>query len=60
MTAIPILLWYPSEPAGELLKLLGLALLAVAVLLTLWSMAIYFRVFLATLDETNADPDAGS
>jgi CDP-diacylglycerol--glycerol-3-phosphate 3-phosphatidyltransferase len=54
MTAIPILLWYPSEPAGEELKLLGLVLLAAAVLLTLWSMVIYFRAFLATLEEQDA------
>ncbi|MEL0162767.1 MAG: CDP-diacylglycerol--glycerol-3-phosphate 3-phosphatidyltransferase, partial [Halieaceae bacterium] len=33
MTAIPILLWYPSKPAGEELRLLGLFLLALAVLL---------------------------
>jgi CDP-diacylglycerol--glycerol-3-phosphate 3-phosphatidyltransferase len=45
MTAIPILLWYPSEPAGEYLRLLGLVLLGIAVVLTLWSMAIYFKVF---------------
>jgi CDP-diacylglycerol--glycerol-3-phosphate 3-phosphatidyltransferase len=54
MTAIPILLWYPSEPAGEQLRLLGLVLLAAAVLLTLWSMIIYFRAFLATLEEQDA------
>ena len=54
MPAIPILLWYPSEPAGEELKLLGLVLLAAAVLLTLWSMIIYFRAFLATLEEQDA------
>jgi phosphatidylglycerophosphate synthase len=47
-------LWYPSEPAGEELKLLGLVLLAAAVLLTLWSMVIYFRAFLATLEEQDA------
>ncbi|MEL0305776.1 MAG: CDP-diacylglycerol--glycerol-3-phosphate 3-phosphatidyltransferase [Halieaceae bacterium] len=60
MTAIPILLWYPSKPAGEELRLLGLFLLAVAVLLTLWSMVIYFRAFLATLKEAEPDPGTGS
>lgn len=60
MTAIPILLWYPSKPAGEELRLLGLFLLALAVLLTLWSMVIYFRAFLATLKEAEPDPGAGS
>lgn len=60
MTAIPILLWYPSKPAGEELRLLGLFLLALAVLLTLWSMVIYFRAFLATLKEAELDPGAGS
>ena len=60
MTAIPILLWYPSKPAGEELRLLGLFLLALAVLLTLWSMVIYFRAFLATLKEAELDPRAGS
>lgn len=61
MTAIPILLWYPSEPAGEKLRLLGLVLLAAAVLLTLWSMVVYFRAFLATLNEAESDssPDSG-
>ncbi len=49
MTAIPILLWYPSEPAGEYLRLLGIALLGIAVVLTLWSMGVYFKVFLASL-----------
>jgi CDP-diacylglycerol--glycerol-3-phosphate 3-phosphatidyltransferase len=49
MTAIPILLWYPSEPAGESLRLLGIALLGIAVVLTLWSMGVYFKVFLASL-----------
>ena len=51
MTAIPILLWYPSEPAGEKLHLLGVLLLGVAVLLTLWSMTLYLKAFLASLDE---------
>lgn len=60
MTAIPILLWYPSKPAGEELRLLGLFLLALAVLLTLWSMVIYFRAFLATLKEAEPDPGTGS
>ena len=60
MTAIPILLWYPSKPAGEELRLLGLFLLALAVLLTLWSMVIYFRAFLATLKEAELDLGAGS
>jgi CDP-diacylglycerol--glycerol-3-phosphate 3-phosphatidyltransferase len=49
MTAIPILLWYPSEPAGESLRLLGIVLLGIAVVLTLWSMGVYFKVFLASL-----------
>ena len=48
MTAIPILLWYPSKPAGQELRVLGLMLLAVAVLLTLWSLSSYFKVFLAS------------
>ncbi len=60
MTAIPILLWYPSKPAGEELRLLGLLLLAVAVLLTLWSMVIYFRAFLSTLNEAESDSGVGS
>ena len=60
MTAIPILLWYPSKPAGEELRLLGLLLLAVAVLLTLWSMVIYFRAFLSTLHEAESDSGVGS
>jgi len=60
MTAIPILLWYPSKPAGEELRLLGLLLLAVAVLLTLWSMIIYFRAFLSTLNEAESDSGVGS
>jgi len=60
MTAIPILLWYPSKPAGEELRLLGLVLLAAAVLLTLWSMVIYFQAFLATLKESEPDSGAGS
>ncbi len=55
MTAIPILLWYPSEPAGETLRLLGLFLLALAVVLTLWSMVLYFRAFLATLEAKSGD-----
>ena len=51
MTAIPILLWYPSWPAVEEIRLLGLFLLALAVILTLWSMVLYFRAFLSTLEE---------
>ncbi|MDG2461052.1 MAG: CDP-diacylglycerol--glycerol-3-phosphate 3-phosphatidyltransferase [Luminiphilus sp.] len=58
MTAIPILLWYPSEPAGETLRLLGLFLLALAVVLTLWSMVLYFRAFLASLDDAPASTDS--
>ena len=51
MTAIPILLWYPSEPAGEELRFLGLVLLGLAVVLTMWSMMVYVRVFVATVSE---------
>ena len=57
MTAIPILIWYPSWPAIEEIRLLGLFLLALAVILTLWSMVLYFRAFLSTLEEESADAD---
>ena len=56
MTAIPILLWYPSWPAVEEIRLLGLFLLALAVILTLWSMVLYFRAFLSTLEEEAEGP----
>ena len=58
MTAIPILLWYPSEPAGETLRLLGFFLLALAVVLTLWSMVLYFRAFLATLEAESGNAES--
>ena len=58
MTAIPILIWYPSWPAIEEIRLLGLFLLALAVILTLWSMVLYFRAFLTTLEEEAESADS--
>ena len=58
MTAIPILIWYPSWPAIEEIRLLGLFLLALAVILTLWSMVLYFRAFLITLEEQAESADS--
>jgi phosphatidylglycerophosphate synthase len=51
------LIWYPSWPAVEEIRLLGLFLLALAVVLTLWSMTLYFRAFLATLEEEASPPE---
>jgi len=38
------------------LRLLGIALLGIAVVLTLWSMAVYFKVFLASLKSEGPEP----
>ena len=53
MTAIPILIWYPSWPAIEEIRLLGLFLLALAVILTLWSMFYYIKKAMVILSANN-------
>ncbi len=53
MIAITALLWRSDEPWPEPLRVVGEMLLVVAVVLTLWSMVIYLRVFWRTVKETD-------
>jgi CDP-diacylglycerol--glycerol-3-phosphate 3-phosphatidyltransferase len=53
MVAIGVLLWRSDQSGGDLLRGLGETLLVLAVILTLWSMVMYLRVFWHTVSETD-------
>lgn len=51
MTAITLLLWRADEAANDIWLVAGFAALAIAVVLTLWSMWSYLQVMLGTSDK---------
>jgi CDP-diacylglycerol--glycerol-3-phosphate 3-phosphatidyltransferase len=54
MVAVTVLLWQSDGDGSFFLRLLGELLLVIAVVLTLWSMMVYLKVFWRTVQETDA------
>ena len=53
MVAVTVLLWQSDGLGSFWLRLLGELLLVIAVVLTLWSMVVYLKVFWRTVQETD-------
>lgn len=54
MVAITVLLWCSDSAVDSVWRWLGECLLLMAVVLTLWSMVVYLKVFWQTLTETDS------